>query len=88
MVSSIGTPLNIGLGLYVYHTTRSKELINFFSDLNVSSNYKRVTSIKKDIMQAVQEQKIKDNGIFIPSTLECSKPVFFAIDNVDLARHT
>lgn len=33
-------------------------------------------------MQAVQEQKIKHNGIFIPSTLECNKLVFFAIDNV------
>ena len=39
-------------------------------------------------MQAVQEQKNKDNGIFIPSTLEHNKPVFFAIDNVDLAIDT
>ena len=31
MVSSIETPLNIAFGLYIYHTTRSKKLINFLS---------------------------------------------------------
>ena len=39
-------------------------------------------------MQVVQEQKIKDNGIFIPSTLKRRKLVFFAIDNADLSINT
>ena len=57
MTSKIETPLNIGIGLYAFHTTRSKKLINFLSDLNVSANYNKVNSIKKDIFDAVLEKK-------------------------------
>ena len=34
--STIETPLNNGVGLYVYHSTRSNKLVKFLSDLNVS----------------------------------------------------
>ena len=74
------TPLNFDLGLYIYHT----KLINLLSDLNVSANYRRVTSIKKDKMQVVQDEKIKDTSIFIHSTVERNKPVFFDVNNIDL----
>ena len=47
--SKIETPLNVGLGLYIYHVTRSKKLINFLSDLNISISYKKVTGIKKTL---------------------------------------
>ena len=30
------TPLNFGLGPYLYHSTRSKKLVKFLSDLNIS----------------------------------------------------
>ena len=57
MNSKIETPLNIGIGLCAFHTTRSKKLINFLSDLNVSANYNKIISIKKNIFDAVLEKK-------------------------------
>ena len=88
LYSKIETPLNVGLGLYFYHVTRSKKLINFLSDLNIGINYQRATSIKKGIAQAVLAKRAQDNNVFIPSVLIPGKPVFFAIDNVDLAIDT
>ena len=29
-------PSNVGVGLYLYHSTRSKKLVKFLSDLNIS----------------------------------------------------
>ena len=71
----------------LYHATHSKKLINFLSDFNFSANYERLV-IKKDIVQAVKKQKKNTNGVFIPSTLERNKSIYFAIDNVDLAVNT
>ena len=85
MNSKIETLLNIGIGLYAFHTTRSKKFINFFSDLNVSANYNKSISIKKNIFDAVLEKnKTKNDSIFIPSVLSEDQPVYFAIDNTDL----
>lgn len=86
--SKIETPLNVGVGLYTYHVTRSKKLINFLSDLNIGINYKKVVGIKKNIVQAVLGKMNENNGIFIPSSLTKDQPVFFAIDNIDLAIDT
>ena len=44
-----------------------------------------MVNIKKDIVQAVKKQKKNENGVFMVSTLERSKPIYFAIDNVDTA---
>ena len=82
--NKIETPLNIGLGLYMYHVSRIKKLVNFLSDLKLGANYQKVIDIKKDIVQAVLERKKANNGTFIPSTLKEGQPIYFAIDNVDL----
>ena len=82
------TPLNVCVGLYIYHVTCSKKLVNFLSDLNINTNYKKVINIKKDAAQAVSKQKEEDNGVFIPSNLKRDEVVFFAIDNFDLAIDT
>ena len=68
----------------MYHVSRSKKLVNFFSDLNLGTNYQKVIGIKKDIVQVVIERKKANNGVFIPSTLKEGQPIYFAIDNVDL----
>ena len=34
--ATLGAPSNIGLELHIYHVTRSKRFINFFSKLNIS----------------------------------------------------
>ena len=83
LYNKIETPLNIGLGLYMYHVSRRKKLVNFLSDLNLGANYQKVIDIKKDIVQAVVERKKANNGVFIPSTLKEGRPIYFAIDNVD-----
>ena len=49
MREALKTPLNVGIGLYIYHATLSKKLVNFLSDLNISTNYKKVINIKKDV---------------------------------------
>ena len=82
--NKIETPLNIGLGLYMYHVFRSKKLVNLLFGLNLGTNYQKVINIKKDIVQAVLERKKANNGTFIPSTLKEGQPIYFAIDNVDL----
>ena len=62
LYSKTETPLNVGLGLYIYHI-RSKKLINFLSDLNVGVNYHKITNI------TVFAKRIENNGVFIPSTI-------------------
>ena len=41
MHSNIETPLNVGLGLYVYQKTQSKNLCKFLYDLNLSNILER-----------------------------------------------
>ena len=84
LYNKIESPLNIGLGLYTYHVSRSKRLVNFLSDLNLDANYQKVIDIKKDIVQAVLKKKKANKGVFIPSTLKECQPIYFATDNVDL----
>ena len=43
------TPLNVGVGLYVYQSTRSKKVVKLLSDLNVSISYDKVIDTKKGI---------------------------------------
>ena len=86
--AALETPLNVGVVLYIYHATCSKKLVNFLSDLNISTNYKKVINIRKDVAQAVLKQKEEDNGVFIPSNLKRDEAVFFAIDNFDLTIDT
>ena len=74
--------------MYRYHATRSKKLVNFLSDLNISINYRKVIIIKKDVAQPVLKQKEEYNGVFIPSNLKRDETVFFAIDNFALAIDT
>ena len=77
----IETPLSVGVGLYLYHATRSKKLIKFFSALNIGINYDKVIGIKQDISNSIIEKCKENNGVFLPSTLSKNRPVFFAIDN-------
>ena len=70
MRSALETPLIVAVGLYIYHATRSKKLVNFLLDLDISTNYKKVINMLKDLAQAVLKQKEEDNGVFIPSNLK------------------
>ena len=80
----IKTPLSIKIDLYLYQHTRSKKLINFLSDLNISANYKQVIHLKKDIANSTEMKRQENNGVFIPLGFKENHPMFFAIDNIDL----
>ena len=84
MTSNIETPLNVGLGLYVYQKTRSKNLCNFLSDLNLSFNYDNVCNIKSNLAKSVIKRTKENGGVYKPSSILEGNPVFFAIDNSDL----
>ena len=88
LYSKIETPLNVGLGLYVYHIRRNKKLTNFLLDLYVGANYHKIVDIKKSFVDAVLAKNTENNGVFITSTINKENPVFFAIDNVDLTIDT
>ena len=79
--NKIETPLSIGTSLFLYHNTRSKKLVDFISDLNISVNYDKVVSITKDIASSIQEQRDKNNSVFIPTSFVPGKTTFFAIGN-------
>ena len=80
----IKTPLSVGVGLYLYHATRSKKRIKFFSDFNIGINYYKVIGINQDISNSIIEKCKENNVVFLRSTLSKNRPVFFAIDNTDL----
>ena len=70
------TLLIVDVGLYWYHATRSKKLINFFSDLNIDIIYDKVTAINKDVSNIIIEKCKEINGVFLPSTLSKIDPSF------------
>ena len=82
--SRIETPLNMGIGLYLPQTTRSKKLIDMFDSLNLCTSYDKVLDIKKDVANAILEKSGENNGVFIPSSLIKNSRPFFAIDNTDI----
>ena len=77
MRAALETPLNVGVVLYIYHATRSKNLANFLSDLNISTNYKS-NKHKEGLAQAVLKQKEEDNGVIIPSNLKRDEVLLMA----------
>ena len=70
------TLLIVDAGLYWYHATRSKKLINFFSDLNIDIISDKVTGINKDVSNIIIEKCKEINGVFLPSTLSKIDPSF------------
>ena len=50
-------PLNVGAEVNFYNSTRSKRLVNFFSDLNISFNYQKVLEIKENLPKVVLQKK-------------------------------
>ena len=84
MYQNIETPLSVGLGLYIHQRTRSKELLDMFSEMNLSISSKKVACIKRDIETAVREKVHDSDGIFIPSTISPSNDVYTAVDNTDM----
>ena len=82
------TPFSVGLGLIIYKHTRSKQIINLLSDMNLTINHDKIlkieTNIAKDIvkkwktvMAFMYHHEPKTNVEFIfPSTTVIFKAAF------------
>ena len=81
--NAIETPLNVSVGLHVYHSTRSNKIVKFLSDLNVSISYDKVIDIKKDIVANKMKKSKEHDGVFKPLPLVNNEPMFFANGNTD-----
>ena len=60
------TPFNVGLGRYIHQKTRSKELIDSLSQLNLCINYPKMLRIETSIGNAVCDRIVENNGIYVP----------------------
>ena len=82
--STIETLLNVGIGLYIYHTTKSKKRAKFLTDLNVTISYDKIIDIRKDIAANAIKKSKENDDVFVPLSLVNNESTFFAIDNTDL----
>jgi len=74
----------VGIGLKVYQETRSKKLVDMFANIHLSIPYRKVIEIKQALVENVKEATRDKGGIYVPSSISPDKPLFFAIDNIDL----
>ena len=85
----VETPLNVGIGLYLHQKTRSKELIEMFSELNLSISYHKVKDIKSRLSSAALSEMHKSRNIYVPKCICPDRiPVFFAVNKSDLRINT
>lgn len=74
--------------MQIYHATRSKKLVNMLSNLHLSIPYHKVMVIRQSLFKKIKE-KIDDNdGVYTLTSISPNKPLFFAIDNIDLTIDT
>ena len=57
------TPLNVGVGLHVYHSTRCNKIVKFLSDLSGRVSYDKIIDIKKDIAANIMEKNKEHDGV-------------------------
>ena len=84
----VETPLSVGLALTVHKKTRSKDLVNVLSQLEVGSSYNKVVNIEKRIACGVADRMKNTGGFCLPSFLMKGKSVYFAADNIDFLENT
>ena len=82
------TPVTVGLGLCIHKKTRSKEIVEILSNLNLSIDYDTVLEIETNIANVVSENMKGNNGTYIPPTIRKGSPVYFAVDNIDFRNDT
>ena len=82
------TPFNVGLGLYIHEKTRSKELIDSLSQLNLCINYQKILRIETSIGNAVCDRIVEKNGIYVPPSVQIGHLLYFAVDNTDFRNNT
>ena len=68
--------------------TRSKDFANILANLNLSIDYEKVLGIETDIANTVVQRALKNNGVYVPPSIQAGLPVYFAVDNYDFKSYT
>jgi hypothetical protein len=78
----------IGTALTIHHDTRNKDLVSFLASQGYCISYNRTLMIETSIANAVIENMMHHNDIYIPSFIKRDKFLFFAMDNIDFCEDT
>ncbi len=81
-------PHVLGLALSIHHDTRNKNLIELLHSQKYCVSYTRTLLLETAIANAVVENALKFDGLYIPPFLKKGTFVFFAVDNTDFAEDT
>ena len=84
--TAISTPHHVGLAVYVYHKTRSKDLITVLNKLGLCISYTDLQRILSSVALEVGEKST--DGVFIPSNILLQKFTQYAIDNLNFSECT
>lgn len=85
--TGVKTPQHVGLAVYVYHKTRSKDLITVLHRLGLCISYTELQRILTSVALDITDKCSEDN-IFIPSNIVPGIFTQYAIDNLDFSECT
>lgn len=88
MQSSKEWPLQVGVGLSVHSSFRSKQIIDLLHAMCVSVSYKRILSLETQIANQVIRRMFENDGVYIPKDFVRGRHIFMAIDNCDFQEDT
>ena len=80
--------MNVGLGLLLHQSTRSKGLIDHLSELSLCSSYEKVLRIQTAMEESVAQRITENDGVYIPPLISPDPPVYLAIDNIHFKNNT
>ena len=86
-VKKFSTPKHVGLAVYVYHRTRSHDIITALNRFGHCISYTNLQRILTTIDIKMQT-KSSGNETYIPSNIKHGKFTRFAIDNLDFQENT
>ena len=81
-------PQVLGLAVTTHHDTRNKKLIELLHSQNYCISYSQTLLLETAIANAVVENTLQFNGMYVPPFLKKGAFVFFAVDNTDFAEDT
>ena len=85
---TVGTPLNVGTGIYIHQKPRCRELIDILPDFNISIDYDKLLNIKSQLADSVLTEINNNDAVFILRSISKDLPIYFAINNTDLKINT
>lgn len=82
-VGKLETPKHTGLGVYVYHKTRNKNLITLLNRLKMTVSYSTVQRIVTNEAMKAKEQQERTDNVHIPEGIVPGDFIHFSLDNLD-----